>query len=129
MPTLMQAQASALASQMETSGVHGACSLAGSQMVTTLAGPKPLASSSSPSLSYHLPATALTSRFMETTREWSRDGGKGVAETSKPTWFSDTSTTFLKPYTAAVTQDTSPASKTQPTSHPEVFTHLLRASC
>ena len=125
-PTPMRAQASALASQLETSGT---CSLAGSQMAATLAGLKPLASSSSPSSSYHLAATALTSRFTETTKESLRDGGKGIAETSKPTWSSDASTTFLKPNTAPSTRDTSPASKTQLMSCPEVFTHLLRASC
>ena len=88
-------------------------------MGMTLGGPKPLALSSSPSSSYHPATTALTSRFTETTKGWSKDGGKGVAETSRQILSSGAFTTSLKLGNTPYTPDMSPVNKTQPT---EVFT-------
>ena len=61
----------------------GIYSQVGSWMDETLAGLKLLASSSSLSMSYHLSMVVLTSRFMDTTKELSRDGGKGAVETDR----------------------------------------------
>ena len=128
-PTPMQAQASASASRLETGGALGTCSQAGNPMGVTLDGPKPLASSSSPSSSYHPATTALTSRFTETTKGWLKDGGKGAVETSRQISSSGAFTMSLKLGNTPYTPDTSPVNKTQQTSHPDAFTHLLHASC
>ena len=80
------AQVSVLASQLETNGLPGAYSQAGNLMGRTLAGPKLSDLSSSASLSYHPAAVALTSRFMGTTKELLKDGGKDVVKTGKQMW-------------------------------------------
>jgi hypothetical protein len=82
-PSQMPAPVSASASQLATNGAPGACYQAGKLMDEILAGPRPSVSNSSPSLSYHPAATVLTSRFMETTKELLKDGGKAVVETNR----------------------------------------------
>ena len=83
MHSQMPAQVSVLVSRSGTNGAPGAYFQAGSLMDEILDGPRLLDSSSSAFLSYHLAAVALTSKFMGTTRELLKDGGKDTVGTSK----------------------------------------------
>ena len=128
-PSQTPAQVSASALRLATSGVPGTCYQAGKPMDKISAGLKLSDSNSSPVLSYHPAAAALTSRFTETTKEWSKDGGKVAAETDKQTPSSGVFTPSLRIENAPSTRDMSPARKTQPTSLPEASTHILHIFC
>ena len=125
----MPAQVSVSASQSETNGAPGAYSQAGNPMGGILAGPKPSDSSSSVSSSYHPAAVALTSRFMGTTKELSKDGGKDVVRTSKQTLSFGVSTLFSTLGNAPSTPGMSPARTTQLTIRLEESTCPLHVSC
>jgi len=98
-------------------------------MDETLAGPRLLASSSSCSMSYHPATAALISRFMETTKELSKDGGKDEVETSRQMLSSTTFIPSSEPSNAWSTQGMSLARTTWLMSHPKEHTRLLHILC
>jgi hypothetical protein len=128
-PSQTPAPVSALASRLATNGAPGACYQAGKLMDEILAGPRPSVSSSSPSLSYHPAATALTSRFTETTKELLKDGGKAVVKTNRRTPSSSAFTPPSRLKDAPSTLDMSPAKTTQPMSRPEASIRVLHIFC
>ena len=73
-------------------------------------------------MSYHPVATVLTSKFMETTTELSRDGGKGAVKTGRQTLSFSAFTLSLEPNNVKFTQDTFPARTTWLMGHPEEYT-------
>ena len=123
------AQVSVLASRSGTNGAPGAYFQAGSPMDEISDGPKLLDSSSSPFLSCHPVAATLTSKFMGTTRESSKDGGKDAVRISKQTLSFGISTPSSTLGNAPSTPGMYPAKTTQLTICPEESIHLLHISC
>ena len=128
-PSRTPVQALESASRLDTGGALGAYSQVGSWTDKILAGQKLLASSSLHSTSYHPATAALISRFTETTKELSKDGGKGTVETGRRMLSSTAFIPFLEPNNAWSTQDMFPARTTQLTSHPKEHTHILHILC
>src|SRR5882757_4977009 len=116
----MQAQEWALASLWENIGVHGLSSETGTPKAATSGGQKQLPSSSLPGPSWSSMAMTTISHATETTQESSKDGGKGLAKTPKPTSSSDDYMTSQRPLVPISTPGMCPASTTLPTHHHEV---------
>ena len=112
-PTPAQVLASALLSA--TSGEPGSLSPVGKQMAGILDGLKPLASSFLLALSAQQPSQANISESSETTKELSKDGGRGEAGTGKQTRSSGESTTSQMLTSAFLSHAMLPAEKTQQT--------------
>jgi len=125
----MLAQASGLVSQWETNGALGTYSQAGNPKDETLAGQKLSDLNSLSYPSYHLAMAVLNSRFMGTTKELLRDGGKDKARTSRGTLSSAESTSPSEPRGVLLTQGMFPVRTTQLMSPPEEYTHLQHIFC
>jgi len=109
--------------------VPGVYSQVGNLRGKTLDGLRPLGLNFSSSPSYHLATAVLTSRFMETTTELSKDGGKGKARTSRRISSSGTSTLPLGFRSVPYTQGMYPAKTTQLMSHLEEYTCQQHLFC
>ena len=129
MPSQMPAQASALALPLAKGGALGAYFQIGSHKGVTLDGLKQSASNSLYSPSCHPAAAVLTSKSMETTREWLKDGGKAGAETNRQTSSSATFTPSCVLSSLPYTQDMFQARKTLLTDPHEAYNQLLHSFC